>query len=546
MTLRNSRPIPWRPKGLSDTLYSGTSFPGAMMTLQNLIPDPTSTDLWQCRPAALVDADPDGTFPDPGFVSCMLLVGTRIYGMLATSTNAGNDEPFCWDIVTQTYIAISGVTGPNTPVSPATTGAWTPPHMAVVGTFIVVTHPGFTGGGGAFFGLIDIADPNALAWSATNTTGLVVLTTPPTWVAQYNGRACYFVNPGLGQPALVLSDSLDPATVTNADQVLTFGDNVPITCGLGLPLNNQLGGIIQALIVFKGASNLFQVTGDYGSTDNPLTINSLNVATGTLAPNSLAATPYGMAFISPEGLRIIDFQAQVSDPVGLGGLGITVPFIYAQVPSRIAAAYAGTIYRVSVQNTYVADSPQQDFWYDFSRKIWHGPHTFPASLIQPYNNSFYLTPLGDETGRIFESATVQSTSTTFIEDGDQMSWRFTTPLFPNTDQMAENAMVEATLYLALVPAATVTVRALNGDESVLDTVLLIAAGAPTIWGAFTWGVGVWQGVSIALGPKQIPWDEPIVFQRLQIDVSAECAPGIAVGPFNLRYEELGYLSQDVS
>lgn len=546
MTLRNSFPIPWKPSGLSDTLYSGTSFPGAMAELVNLVPDPASTSLWQCRPAALEDADPFPDYTDPGFVSALLVAGTRIYGMMATGTNPGQDEPFCFDIITQTYIVISGVSPTNSPVSPPVTGAWTPPHMEIVGTKIVVTHPGFTGAGGAFFGLLDISDPNALAWSATNTAP-VALAVPPTWVAQYNGRAIFLVNPGVGQPAAYMSDSLLPATITNADQILTFGDNVPLTCARGLPLFNQLGGVVQSLIVFKGAANLYQVTGDYSSTATPLAINSLNVATGTLAPNTLATTPFGLAFVSPEGVRVISFQAQVSDPIGIGGLGITTPFIYSGVPSRMAASYAGTVYRVAVvQNDYVAGSPNQEYWYDFSRKIWHGPHTFPASLLQPYNNAFYFTPIqAVPDGRIFFGATVQGASPTFIEDGDQMTWSWKTPLFPNTDQMAENAMIETTLYLSLVVAANVTVYATNAEESVLDTVMLQATGSPTVWGAFIWGAAVWRGASIALSPKQIPWTIPIVFQRLAIQATADSAQGIAIGPMNLRYEQLGYLLQDI-
>ena len=538
MSLRNSVPIPWKPRGLSDTLYSGTSFPGAMATLTNLIPDPTSADLWQCRPAAIERADPDGDFPAPGFVSALLIVGTRIYGMMSTSTNPGNDEPFCFDIILQTYIAITGADPANTPISATSTGAWVPPHMEVVGTYIVVTHTGFSGVAGAFFGLIDISDPNALTWTATN-TAINALPAVPQWVAQYNGRACFFVNPAIGQGGLYMSDSLVPATITDAGQILTFGDNVPITCGVGLPLNNQLGGIIASLIVFKGASNLYQVTGDFSTTD--LAVNSLNVATGTLAPNSLSTTPYGLAFISPEGLRVISFTAQVSDPIGVAGSGVTVPFSNAVVPSRIAAAYAGTIYRVSVKNGYATGTPEEDYWYDFARKIWHGPHTFPASLLLPYQNTFFLTPLGSTDGRIFQNDTAQTNSSTYIEDGTQMSWAYRPPFFPNTDQMAQNAMVETTLYMALAAGAPVTIQAQNDANTLLDSLVLSPASSSTIWGAFLWGTGVWQGAQDVLTARQLPWTVPIVFQRMTIHVEADSAPGIKIGTLNMRYEQLGYL-----
>jgi len=57
--------------------------------------------------------------------------------MIPSSRNAGHDEPFAYDIPTNTFITISGVTGANTPVSPATAGAWSPPTMELVGTKII-------------------------------------------------------------------------------------------------------------------------------------------------------------------------------------------------------------------------------------------------------------------------------------------------------------------------------------------------------------------------------------------------------------------------
>ena len=79
-------------------------------------------------------------------------------------------------------------------------------------------------------------------------------------------------------------------TITNATNVLTFDDNQKLTAAIGLPLSNQLGGILQALMVFKGTANIYQITGDISLGSGPplgtLSKNTLNVATGTFAPNS--------------------------------------------------------------------------------------------------------------------------------------------------------------------------------------------------------------------------------------------------------------------
>ena len=535
---RNSNPIAWRPRGLSDTLDASNTFAGAMASLQNLIPDPTTRGLWQCRPASDEQTTFSG-FNTPAFLSALKIIGNFAYGMVATARNAGKDEPFCYNLLTKAFVAISGVTAGNSPNSPATTGAWVPPTMALIGAKLIVTHPGFNGVGGAYFGVLDVSNPAAPVWSAVNLTGAVMFTTPPSAVSQFNGRA-YFITNNPAQPALVFSDPLNPTNVTNADQVLTFGDTVPLTALGGLPLQNQLGGIIQSLIVFKGVQNIFQVTGD-AATGN-LALNSLNIVTGTLAPNTVVNTPKGLAFVSPDGVRQIDFFGHVSDPIGFDGMGVTVPLIYSVVPSRMAAACGGNILRISVQNGNAAGSPNQELWYDVARQIWSGPHTFPMSLVQPYNGSFIGAPIGI-TGSLWQSDVVQSGTSTYTENGAQMTWTWATPLLPDTDKMTNNAMTEATLDIALAPSIqNIGVSALDENGAVLNTVSIAAPAGATIWGAFKWGAALWGGVPTALAPQQLPWSDVVVFTRMQIQAQGQSAEGIKLGTLHLRYQVLRYLS----
>src|SRR5258708_25288127 len=276
MALRKAKPLPWSPHGASDTLDSSTSFPGAMANLQNLIPDPSTDDLWQCRPASLLLNDLSTTFNTPTFISCTIVIGNRLYGMVSTARNPGQDEPFCYNILTNSFTTISGVTAVNSPISPSQIGAWNPPVMTLVGSKIIVAHPGFTGAGGAFFGVLDTTNANALTWTAQNTT-INALIAPPQWVSNFNGRCYFLVNPPGAQPAAYFSDVLIPTQITNANQILTFGDNIALTCSGGLALFNQLGGIIQSLMVFKGVVNIYQIT--RGAALTNFTLNTLNVAT---------------------------------------------------------------------------------------------------------------------------------------------------------------------------------------------------------------------------------------------------------------------------
>jgi hypothetical protein len=563
MSLRNSTPLTFNPRGLSDTLDGSTVFAGAMSSLQNLVPDPSTRSLWQCRPAAIkltdftasggAATDPfssgfspgfggdGGLFPAPlGKISCLKVIGNIAYGMIATGLTVGHDQPFAYNLSTNTFGLITGITSANTPLSPANSGPWIPPKMALVGHELLVTHPGYSGAGGVYFGWFDVSNPSAITWNGGNLTGLVTFTTAPSCVENFGGRAYWITNPPTGQPALIFSDVLVPRTVTNANQVLTFDDNVALTALAPLPLNNQLGGIVQALIVFKGVQNMYQVTGD-AATSN-LTKNALNVATGTLAPNSISSTPKGLAFIAPDGLRMIDFNGNVGDPVGTDGMGKTLPFFYAVVPSRMYGSANGQIYRISVQDGSLLNSPTVEYWYDMTRQIWSGPHTFPASCIAPWNGTFIVASF-NVISSLWQSDYVQTATSTFVENGTPMSFTWNTCMLPDTNKMCENAMIETTIYMGQAPGGIYAVYAANQNGSVFQSLTITNTSTATVWGQFTWGQALWGGSASALFPRRIPWAAPIVFRRMQIVVVGTSSKDLRVGTLHLRYEQLGYLQE---
>lgn len=555
---RNSNPLPWSPKGLSDVLDATNAFPGAMNMLTNLIPDPSTPETWQCRPASIQTANffTSGPFSSGfstgfqvgfaapglglGFISCLLIVGNLAFGMVATSRNPGNDEPFCFNLATNGFIAVSGVTAANTPTSPNQTGDWIPPQMEIIGSKVVVCHNGFSGAGGNFFGWFDISNPGAPSWHAGNfgpsTTGGITFTVAPTGIAQFAGRA-YFIHNAIAQPSVIFSDVNNPLTNTGAVvPVLTFGDSEALTAISGLPLNNQLGGVIQSVMVFKGATNIYQITGD--SSTNNLAVNSLNVQTGTFAANSLTSTPKGLAFIAPDGLRIIDFLARVSDPIGMDGKGTNVPFQLVVNPTRINMACNSNILRVSLLNGNVAGAPAQEYWYDFARGIFHGPHTFPASMIAPYLNTFVMSPIG-VLGSLWKSDSIQSLTSTFVENGKQLTWQFFTPFLPSTQKITNNCMTEGTIEIQFAPGVPpFTVTMVSAQGAALDSFALAGGGAPTLWGAFNWGGALWGGQQSFLGPRQFQWTKPNVFNKMQLQVAGQSAQGVKLSRIEMRYQIL--------
>src|SRR6516164_3695115 len=568
MIRQQFKPLPWRAKGLSDTIDGSTAFNGAMASLQNLIPDPTTAELWQCRPAAVSIATfPGGPFSSgfsagfmhsTGNVTALKIVGNVAYGMV--SLGDGFDHPFALNLLTNAFITVTGTTGSNLPQSQPSSGPWTPPIMDLIGSKMVVTHPGFSAT--AFFiGWFDISTPTAPVWNAGNITGAagVPFTQPPIGVAQFFNRAYYMVN-YVSQPQVIISDPLNPLAASGASgagtvvPILTFGDNTPLTAFGQLRLFNQLGGIIQALIVFKGTSNIYQITGDlaFASASNPQpAVNAMNFATGTMAPLSLCSTPRGLAFVAPDGLRIIDFSANISDPIGYDGQGVSAPFIYSNVPSRIAAACNGNVIRVSTQNQLQVANSFQEYWYDLERKIWSGPHTFPASLIQPYANTFIISAVDISTGSIIKSVlwqsdTVQKSSSSYVENGTQMTWSYGTAFLPDIDQLGNIHVSQATLDCTLssfVAPLVVTCQDQNG--STVDTVTLAGSGGAAVWGNFNWGQATWGVSANALAPRKLPWHFPLVFARAKFIVTGQSTAAIRLGAWHFRYKQLKYLT-DIS
>jgi hypothetical protein len=535
------KPLVWSPKGVSDTLDASTSFPGSMASLKNLIPDPSTSDLWQCRPASRTLTGFPG-FISPSFISCLFVSGTKIYGMIATGLNPGREQPFSYDAATNTFDPISGITAANTPLVATELVAWNPPVMALIGAKIIVAHPGFDASTPSlYFGVLDISNPAAPVWTSQNTTG-TPLVFPPQWVVNFNGRCFFLVNPPGQQPAAYMSDSLNPTVITNANQILTFGDNLPLTCAAGLPLNNQLGGILQSLMIFKGAVNIYQVVGDYALGN--LAINTLNVATGTLAPNSVCSTPKGLAFMAPDGLRMIDFSAHVTDPIGTEGKGVSVPFIYAVTPSRINAAYNRGVYRVQTDNGKATAIPvQQQYWYDFTRGVWSGPHSVPTSLMASLGITFIVTPL-QLGAQIWQSDCIQSSDSSFVEDGEALIYEYVTAMLPDTEQMAEVSMIQTTVNAALSATDVVIAKAVTQDGVVLDQLTFAGPVAGSLWGGFLWGQALWGATVSALYPRRVDWSIPIVFRRAQLDFRGTSSGNIKFGRIYMRYQVLGYMQQE--
>jgi hypothetical protein len=264
---------------------------------------------------------------------------------------------------------------------------------------------------------------------------------------------------------VVYSDTLSPTQVTAASQALTVGDSAAVTALSGLPLTSQVaGGTLQALIAFKGAGPYTQITGD-AATSN-LAKNEVAGSVGTLGPNTICTTPDGIAYISPDGLRVITLAGTTTPVIGDGGEGVALPFISVDHPSRMCAAFNEQTFRVSVQNLAANGDPTQEYWFDIKDKTWSGPHTFPADLIEAYHGTTafpFIHFANGINGKLWSSSTKPLPTASYTENGVALSFVFQSALLPDNEEMAMNAVVETTL--AYEAPSTQMMTVLAADES---------------------------------------------------------------------------------
>lgn len=533
-TLR-ARPIVFSPLGLFDTLEGTNSPRGSCYQLQNLIHDITTPRVWVCRAAA----EQITTFPgfdNPTVVSLLFVIGTRVYGMIATDTNPGFDEPFSYDSVNDTFDTISGVSSGNVPATQAFTGPWTPPTADLIGVKIIVTHPGFSGSGANFFGVLDVANPAAPTWTAAN-TGTNALPDVPTAVANFNDRAYFAVN-----NQLWFSDALVPTTITNATNVLTCGDTSPLTALGKQSLSTTTGGIVAGLVAFKIAGGFFQVTGDISTPGGSNLVLAGPIGnTGCSAPRSVVTTPAGIFFMSSDGIRLIDFSGQLqAQPIP----AVRFPFANAQVPSRAAAAYNNSVYRISLEtipNIVTGATAFADYWYDFEINQWAGPHTINYDACASLVDGFVLAS-NRQPGALYTSEVDVAPTDTFNEFGGDLMYLLQSSILPQENTMGVQALIEATIDIGFGSSATspVTVTMVDATLGQLGQAVIDFPPAGAIWGSFIWGAANWGGVGFGLNVYNVDWPTVIVYKKAAVQLAGNSGYNIRLGNFWANVEDLNY------
>lgn len=532
------------PRTLSDALASNPvtedNPPGSCQILQNLVPDRATPGFYAPRPSLTAIQNLSSSTTG---ISIWLVLGSRIWYMQNNGSNV--DVPKCFDTSIGAAVTITESGSPQHPTSPTTSGDWTPPDMAQVGSKIVITHPGFSGAN--YIGWIDISNPASPVYHTGDVTGGITFAGLnqglPSAVENFNGRAYY----ALGNQT-VLSDSLAATVVTNASQILTIGDNQPITGLKGQPfLSTTQGGIIAALAVFKALS-IAQITGD--PVNSNLALNVVTSNTGTQAPLTLAVTPKGIMFMANDGLRALGLTGEISEPVP----SVKLPFDYAVSPSRACAAYNDGAYRITV---LAPDSNGNNNLYEYVYDLkygWSGPHTCPASLIAPISDSsiyHFVTYNINQAGGLcgpYYSNVVPHPADTYTEYGVGLTWEMKTCFIETGEaDMDTRQIAESTLqYISSGTGDIINLSAIDPVNGTVATAQIMGTTAAYLWGGTTWGGGLWNSGQGGFQAYTVPWSNPIgAFKDIQFDVTGTSALKQRIGWLTNRVRHLPMTNTDL-
>ena len=263
-----------------------------------------------------------------------------------------------------------------------------------------------------------------------------------------------------------------------------------------------------------GSPNIYQITGDVGTTN--LSLQALHCNVSTVAANSIIGTPNGLFFVAPDGLRYVDTQGHVQAPIGYSGTGKVTPFLNASPQSRISGACNASVLAFGLYNSVTA---QIELWcYDLVRQAWHGPHTFPAGLINSLGNSFLMSPYvaSGQTG-LYNVSMVPTSTSTYTEFGNPMACVALSTLLPERKEIAELSTVRSVMY-AGIPAAgtTYNIAVQDVNANVLGSTSITTSTTPT-----------------TIAPFDVTWATPIVFDRAAVNISVPAQAGVRLNAFHL-------------
>jgi hypothetical protein len=144
---------------------------------------------------------------------------------------------------------------------------------------------------------------------------------------------------------------------------------------------------------------------------------------------------------------------------------------------------------------------------------------------------------------LWQSDDIQSSGSSFIENGTTMRWTYQTTLGSGGDGMAMTSLLETTLEMAITGAYTVACSIIDERGVGQASALYQTTGAPSLWGSLVWGTGSWLGQVQGLRPRRIDWPNVVVYNKMQFSAQGVSQSGLRIGTLAVKEERLGYLQE---
>jgi hypothetical protein len=183
----------------------------------------------------------------------------------------------------------------------------------------------------------------------------------------------------------------------------------------------------------------------------------------------------------------------------------------------------------------------QDYWFDQTRRRWNGPHTFAWDCGAPFDN-YFLVSSKNAPGILFKSQAYPDVNSVYTDNGASFNCTALSATMPKVRDMVEKQVLETTTELSYLstPNNNYQLSFLDEQGAVLNQAAISTYKAGTLWGAFTWGVGLWSSIFSVVHTFDVPWPTPTIFQKLALKHTIQAAQGVAIGSTYMRYQETGY------
>jgi hypothetical protein len=148
-------------------------------------------------------------------------------------------------------------------------------------------------------------------------------------------------------------------------------------------------------------------------------------------------------------------------------------------------------------------------------------------------------------GLLIQGSPVPNPGFPLTDLGTTFNFTLQSATFPKVGDMFTKMVVESQIELAAVNGVTTyTITAQNEIGQQIGSVNITAGSSPPLWGTMVWGAFIWTSAFQPLRPKTYPvyWTAPLVFEKMQLQITGAITSAIGAGTFYARYQKTGMMT----